>query len=66
MATAPLTHEVLRPFPCDGRTLKRGDRVAASGWRTIRLLEEQRYVRPLLPADLADDGKGKSAPKGKE
>lgn len=48
------THVVLRPF--EGKRLYQpGEEVDASGWRTVRLLEERRYIKPLLPSVIMDE-----------
>lgn len=41
--------EVLKPFQAGDRRLKTGEIVDASGWRLLRQLIEQRYVREAPP-----------------
>lgn len=60
------THVVLRPFDGpEGRIMNQGERVRAEDWRNVRALESQRYLRPLLAADLLADAEKKAAGKGK-
>lgn len=48
------THVVTRAFMGPGdRQLARGEKVSAEGWRNVRALESQRYLRPVGPLDMA-------------
>lgn len=42
-----MTHVVTRPLPTANGTLEVGTEVNASKWRNARLLESQRYIKPL-------------------
>lgn len=52
------THVVLRPFE-GARPFRAGEEVDASGWRTARLLEERRYIKPLPVLVMSEPVKAK-------
>lgn len=41
------THVVTKPFSTGAESLELGTEVDASEWKNARLLEEQRFIRPL-------------------
>lgn len=48
--TQTVTHEVLRDFE-EGRPLKVGEQVDAAKWKNLPYLEDQGFVRRLMPAE---------------
>lgn len=44
-----MTHVVTRPLSTKDEVLQPGTEVDASTWRNARLLEEQRYLKPIQP-----------------
>lgn len=48
------THVVVRPFDAEGRTLRAGELVDASGWKNVAKLslDSVNYLRPVTERDL--------------
>ena len=55
-----ITHIVQKPFMHGKTMLKSGDPIDTSGWRLVRQLEQQRYIRAATDTDrrrkVAKDG----------
>jgi len=43
------THIVIKPMSTSTGVLPIGTEVDASGWRLVRQLEDQRYIKPIQP-----------------
>lgn len=56
-------HIVCRPLPMGDTVLDTGTEVEADGWRNLRKLIDQRYLRPLTINEVLERQASSPAPK---